>query len=316
MTMLRHFDRVELERLQRMRECHVADRPTAQELSRALSRFTAHPHRHGRRISDAFGHDRPRAYVLRIALAALAGLLLTLGALAATKQLKLSELVDVFTPNSRRGLDQKASGRTTPRRAHPKPTTPTIETTPRANSVPEPNAGLLKPVDAPKSTQSETSSSAVALPVGQTVPSASSSVRSAKRLGSAASLGSAGSVRPAAPLGSAAPAGSAAKVDSAESPGSVGSLAAPEDTLSPPHAWLRAATALRSGDRSAAEAALAELSRSPDAETRDAALLAQGELDASNGNTARARATFSRLAEAGATTFVRRRARQLLNRAP
>lgn len=311
MTMLRDFDHVELERLQRMRECHVADRPTAQELSRALSRFTAHPHRHGRRTSDAISYERPRAYVLRIALAALAGLLLTLGALAATKQLKLSELIDVFAPNSRRSLDPKNLGRTRPRRADPKPTTPPIETTPRPNSVPQPH--LLKPVDPPKPTQgtqsaqrepSETSSSAVAAPVRLTVPSASSSMRSAERLGSAASVSS------------AAPLGSAGTVDSADSVGSVRSLAAPEDTLSPPHAWLRAATALRSGDRSAAEAALAELSQSPDEETRDAALLAQGELDASNGNTARARATFSRLAEAGATTFVRRRARQLLNRSP
>jgi hypothetical protein len=73
--------------------------------------------------------------------------------------------------------------------------------------------------------------------------------------------------------------------------------------------------ALRSGDRATAQLALRELSQSPDPETRDAALLAQAELDSRESDQASAHATLHRLAETGATAFVRRRARQLLNAA-
>ena len=77
-------------------------------------------------------------------------------------------------------------------------------------------------------------------------------------------------------------------------------------------AWARAAEALRRGDHSAAEQALGELSRSADSTTRDAALLAQAELDLGAGNSGRALVVLRWLAEHGATPFVRTRAQQIL----
>lgn len=77
-------------------------------------------------------------------------------------------------------------------------------------------------------------------------------------------------------------------------------------------AWTQAAEALRRGDSVAAGRALSELSRSDDAATRDAALLAQAELDLGTGDAARGRAVLSGLAERGATPFVRQRAQQIL----
>jgi hypothetical protein len=77
-TTFRQFDGDELERLRRMRECHVADRLTNEELSRAVRLL---PLRRTLR-------SRPRAQLLRIAFATAFGSLLTLGALAATRQLK------------------------------------------------------------------------------------------------------------------------------------------------------------------------------------------------------------------------------------
>lgn len=77
-------------------------------------------------------------------------------------------------------------------------------------------------------------------------------------------------------------------------------------------AWTRAAEALRRGDRSEAEQALGELSRSADPATSDAALLAQAELDLGAGSSERAVVVLRWLAERGATPFVRTRARQIL----
>jgi hypothetical protein len=77
-------------------------------------------------------------------------------------------------------------------------------------------------------------------------------------------------------------------------------------------AWTRAAEALRRGDHSGAEQALGELSRSADPSTRDAALLAQAELDLGAGSTGRALVVLRWLAERGATPFVRMRAQQIL----
>lgn len=77
-------------------------------------------------------------------------------------------------------------------------------------------------------------------------------------------------------------------------------------------AWSRAAAALRDGDRQRAQLALAELAKSPDARTRDAALLAQAELDLGGGAAESARAVLANLATNGATPYVRERARQIL----
>jgi hypothetical protein len=77
-------------------------------------------------------------------------------------------------------------------------------------------------------------------------------------------------------------------------------------------AWTRAAEALRRGDHSEAEQALSELSRSAEPATRDAALLAQAELDLGAGNSGRAVVVLRWLAERGATPFVRTRAQQIL----
>jgi hypothetical protein len=77
-------------------------------------------------------------------------------------------------------------------------------------------------------------------------------------------------------------------------------------------AWTRAAEALRRGDNSAAEQAFGELSSSADPSTRDAALLAQAELDLGSGSSSRALVVLGWLAERGATPYVRTRARQIL----
>ncbi|HEX2870142.1 MAG TPA: hypothetical protein VHP33_02775 [Polyangiaceae bacterium] len=77
-------------------------------------------------------------------------------------------------------------------------------------------------------------------------------------------------------------------------------------------AWTRAAEALRRGDHSEAEQALGELSRSAEPATRDAALLAQAELDLGAGSSERAVVVLRWLAEHGATPFVRTRAQQIL----
>ena len=77
-------------------------------------------------------------------------------------------------------------------------------------------------------------------------------------------------------------------------------------------AWTRAAEALRRGDNSAAEQAFGELSSSADPSTRDAALLAQAELDLGAGSSSRALVVLGWLAERGATPYVRTRARQIL----
>ena len=77
-------------------------------------------------------------------------------------------------------------------------------------------------------------------------------------------------------------------------------------------AWTRAAEALRRGDHSEAEQALGELSRSAEPATRDAALLAQAELDLGAGSSGRAVIVLRWLAERGATPFLRTRAQQIL----
>ena len=77
-------------------------------------------------------------------------------------------------------------------------------------------------------------------------------------------------------------------------------------------AWARAAAALREGNHQGAQQALGELSRSPDTRTRDAALLAQAELDLGGGAAPQARAVLTNLAANGATPYIRERARQIL----
>ena len=76
-------------------------------------------------------------------------------------------------------------------------------------------------------------------------------------------------------------------------------------------AWSRAASALRRGDDVAATAALGEISGSSDPAARDAAKLAQAQLDLAAGRHAKAMPVLNELAQSGATPFVRRRAQEI-----
>jgi len=78
--------------------------------------------------------------------------------------------------------------------------------------------------------------------------------------------------------------------------------------------WSRVSEALKRGDVESAQKELDQLSRSADAGKRDAAVLAQAELFLKQGDHAKARVMLERLAESGATAFIRRRAGQLLTR--
>jgi hypothetical protein len=81
---------------------------------------------------------------------------------------------------------------------------------------------------------------------------------------------------------------------------------------SPDGAWSRAASALRRGDDLAARSALSEISRSPDPAARDAALLAQAQLDLAAGRTNQALPLLSELSRSGATPFIRQRAQEIV----
>jgi hypothetical protein len=87
---------------------------------------------------------------------------------------------------------------------------------------------------------------------------------------------------------------------------------APNAAFSVPGAWSRLAEALRDGKRVEARGAVAELLRSGDPATRDAALLVGAQLDLADGQRARAAATLAELAERGATPVIRERARALI----
>jgi hypothetical protein len=84
------------------------------------------------------------------------------------------------------------------------------------------------------------------------------------------------------------------------------------DATAPSDAWQRAADALRRQDDREASRALGELGHSPDPLTRDSAALAEAQLDARAGRWSRALPALQRLATAGATPLIRRRAREML----
>jgi hypothetical protein len=79
-------------------------------------------------------------------------------------------------------------------------------------------------------------------------------------------------------------------------------------------AWSRAASALRHGDDVGARAALSEISHGSDPGSRDAALLAQAQLDLAAGRKDTALPLLNELARSGATPFVRQRAQEILAR--
>jgi hypothetical protein len=87
---------------------------------------------------------------------------------------------------------------------------------------------------------------------------------------------------------------------------------APNAAFSVPGAWSRLAEALRDAKRVEARAAVAELVRSGDPATRDAALLVGAQLDLADGQRTRAATTLAELAERGATPVIRERARALI----
>jgi hypothetical protein len=80
-------------------------------------------------------------------------------------------------------------------------------------------------------------------------------------------------------------------------------------------AWSRAAQALRARDEAEAIKALEELAHSPEATTRDAALLARAQLDVRQGRLQHAAPVLRQLASSGATPLIRRRAGEVLSAA-
>jgi hypothetical protein len=78
-------------------------------------------------------------------------------------------------------------------------------------------------------------------------------------------------------------------------------------------AWSRAAQALRVRDEAEAIRALEELAQSPEATTRDAALLARAQLEVRQGRLAQAAPILRELASSGATPLIRRRAGEVLS---
>jgi outer membrane PBP1 activator LpoA protein len=73
-----------------------------------------------------------------------------------------------------------------------------------------------------------------------------------------------------------------------------------------------AADAMRAGDEVRAERALDTLAEALDPRTRDAARLARAQLWLAEGREREARAQLTSLASAGATAFIRQRARDAL----
>jgi hypothetical protein len=80
--------------------------------------------------------------------------------------------------------------------------------------------------------------------------------------------------------------------------------------------WGRVARALSAGDWQRADAALVELARAAEPATRDAADLARAELWIAHGRGGAFRADVERLARAGYTPLIRKRAARLLDRLP
>jgi hypothetical protein len=76
--------------------------------------------------------------------------------------------------------------------------------------------------------------------------------------------------------------------------------------------WAKVAEALSANDFRSADGALAELGRSADATTRDAAELARAQLRVAHGGGEPLRPSLERLAREGSTPLVRRRAAELL----
>jgi hypothetical protein len=81
---------------------------------------------------------------------------------------------------------------------------------------------------------------------------------------------------------------------------------------SPTMLWAAAAAALRAGDYAAAERAFDELARTGDPRARDESRLARAQIWLAQGQAARATPELTALAESGATSFVRARAREAL----
>jgi hypothetical protein len=235
-TKLREFDQGELERLRRIRECHEADRLSEREVARAVAQFGVR------------GAARSRRRAARVVWLAAAGLLLALGAVAASGVLKLQPISAGVKPEVASGVAQGEPVR----RVGSEQKAPRLEQAPLREVSP--------PTEAP----------ALAESARRAMLAAPRSQRALEVV--TAEVASDGAGR----------------------------------------AWAQAAEALKRGDHSTAQQALSELSRSEDATTRDAALLAQAELDLGTGNAARARAVLGELAERGATPFVQKRARQIL----
>jgi hypothetical protein len=123
MTNHRNFDRAELVRLRRMRQCHEEDRPTEREIAAALAAFGAE-----RRRRSARRFPRTLAIAASVTLS-------TLGAFATTEKLG-------FTTLTARFRSQEAP------QALPSPSIrppPTSRTRSPAPSMPEPTVPVVAP---------------------------------------------------------------------------------------------------------------------------------------------------------------------------
>lgn len=240
MSTLGEFDRGELERLRRIRECHEADRLSEREVARAVAQWGV----------PRLARNRWRA--TRGVWLAAACSLLAVGAFAASgvlrQQVFSSDVKAEATSGLSKGaLDEKARGLRPQREVLPREEAPLRDVSPPTQAPTLVNSARAGALSAPRSAR-------------------------------------------------------ALEVVSAESASDGAG-----------RAWAEAAAALRRGDQPAAQRALGELSRSDDAATRDAALLAQAELDLGTGDEARARAVLSELAARGATSFLQKRAQQILS---
>jgi hypothetical protein len=321
----REFDRTEAVRLRRIKDCFEADRPGNSEMLAAIRRYNQ-------------VKSRPRPLLsLRAAWVIAAAMMLTGGALAASRVLKLP----VFSPaKSHSATAQPAESPRAARSIHY-----FVERGGNRMEYSEPAKLTLLPGEHAALIVDNARTELVGPGIAQI--QAAPEVRGAPEVQSAPASANWVArfapevwvpeleMREALPSSSDNPsldtARAAQSPDNAKSPRSptesrpsagIGAVRHVDNTVPAATntlvqsqldgAWSRAASAMRRGDDVAATAALSEISRSPDPAARDAARLAQAQLDLAAGRRAAAAPTLNELAQTGATAFVRQRAREIL----
>lgn len=313
MTGLRNFDRLEAERLRRMRECFDADRPTALEVRAAMQRWHSAQTR-GR-----------RPVPVRASWVIAGAMLLSGGALAATRVAQLPIWAS-FTSRSKSASPEPAASNRISRYFFERGGR-RIEHTQSADFKLAPGEHAALIIDETRTelvgpglahVQREDKSNRW---VTQFAPPAAASELGAPRLpavGRDTVPGKPASTSETPNRGAPQPnaAGSTPKPDEvALTPAFSGSRSEPASSVSSNSldgAWSRAASAMKRGDGLAARAALAEISRSSDPAARDAAQLAQAQLDLAAGRSDRAMPLLNQLAQTGATAFIRQRAQEII----